>query len=441
MILTLGYSMAWAQPIDTVQKAAPTMSFSLEQAQTYAKENSPVLKNAKLDLEIAKKKVWEVTSMGLPQVSGKLSYTYSPKVSGMQDIFDNMFAGFPQDPNAEVISEADKKWNLPATLTASQIIFSGAYLVGLQSSKTFKSLSEINISKSTNDLNESVANAYYLVLVMQENRLIMDSLFIQTQKMVSEMEILKKSGFVDETAVDQIKYSANNLKNELTNLTYQVEFAKNLLRLQLGLDMKQDIVLTDKLNSLLEQNIQPQLLSNEFDSAANSDLKLVETSLKLKKLSLKLERFAYLPTIAGFYQYEHNFNDKMISMTPEHMLGISLSLPIFNSGQKWAKVQQAKMEVSKAENTKFQTNNGLQVAYSHALTSYNLALIKMSTNKENLELTNKIYNRTAIKLKNGMASSSELSQAQTQLLFAQASYYVTVVELVNAKNKLEKLNK
>lgn len=443
----------WGQ--DTTKQV---VALSLEQAQAYAVQNSPVLKNANLDLEIAKKKIWETTAIGLPQVNAKVAGSYqiemSPTIemfSGLTNLGPWMYAvdqalfgvngKIPKPEPTEPVSDFDQRWNVTLDVTVSQLLFSGSYLVGLQTTKVFKSLSEIAITKSKNDLQESVSNAYHLVLVMQENKLIMDSLAKKMERIVAEMEAMRKSGFVDETAVDQLKLTANTVKNAATLMSNQVEVSKNLLRLQLGLDMNQQIELTDSLDALIAQSINLQLIVGDYNVNSNSDFQLLETNVKLRELNLKLQKAAFLPDIAAFYQYEKSFNDKAFSFNPPQLAGVSMSIPIFSSGMRCSRVKQARMELDKAENTKYNVSNSLQLGYSDARTSYSNAINKLDSNKESMELARKIYDRTAIKLKNGMASSMELMQAQTQFLQAQATYYSTVIELVNAKNKLEKLSR
>jgi len=480
LLLIFSTVNCFAQVTDTAKTNSGPMALSLEQAQAYAVQNSPVLKNANLDLEIAKKKVWETTAIGLPQVSGKLSASYIIKqsetieqfsqlggaASGIQDMAKSIqdlygvTGSLVKNENQEAANKYQKsmeemankeapeatdpndmKWGVTLDVTVSQLIFSGAYFVGLQTTKAFKSLSEIAISKSKDDLEESVSNAYHLVLVMQENKKIMDSLYTQTLKIVNDMESMKKSGFVDEITVDQLKYTSNNLKNAVLALTNQVEVSKNLLRMQMGLDMKQEITLTDSLNLLIDKSTQIALATQEFKVDNNKDLKLMDAQVQLQKLNYKYQKTSLLPDIAAFYQFDHNFNDKAMSFTPPHLVGVGMNIPIFGSGGKMARISQAKLGMIKAENSKYQVSLALNLAYSDAKASYINALNKFDLNKENLQLTKKIFEKTSIKVKNGMASSMDLTQAQTQMLQAQSAYYSTVLELVNAKNKLDKLNK
>jgi outer membrane protein TolC len=448
----------------TKKTVGNSQAFSLEEAQKFALTNSPAIKNSNIDLEIAKKKIWEMTATGLPQVSAKVGASYMPVLPDLYSEFsglkslpawmyaadqalhnsnpDNQVFGYAKksDPSPAV-STNDMKWGATTDITASQLLFSGAYIVGLQSTKAFKEISELAITKSTKDLSESVSNAYHLVLVMQENKNIMDSIFLQTQKTEKEMEAMYKSGFIEQTAVDQIKLTVNNLKNTLTVMDNQVKVSKNLLRFQIGLDMSIDIVLTEKLDNLLNQNIQLALLSNDLNINKNIDFQLVQNTTKLNVLQLKFQKATLLPDVAAFYQYDHQFNKNAMTFTPAHVLGASVNIPIFGSGAKISRINQAKLSVEKSKNTEFQVSQSLQLAFSQAKTSYGSAIDKLDANKENLELSKRIYDKTLIKFKSGVSSSMELTQAQAQLLQSETTYYSTVIELVNAKNALDKIIK
>ena len=441
---------------DTAKTTKSSQAFTLDEAQKFALANSPILKNSNLDLEIAKKKVWETTAIGLPQISGKLSASYMLEMSSTTSNFSGLgpwmygadqalktidSVHFGHMPESKLTPAKDLKWGLTADLTVSQLIFSGAYLVGLQTTKAFKGMSELAITKSTKDLAESVSNAYHLVLVMQENKRIMESIYEQTVKTSKEMEAMYKSGFIEETAVDQIKLTANNLKNTLTVMGDQVIVSKNLLRLQMGLDMTTDIVLTDQLDNMMAQNIQISLLSGDLNLDKNIDFQLVQNTTKLKELQLKYQKTTLLPDIAAFYQYDHPFNTKAMSFTPPQMIGAAVNIPIFGSGSKLSRIKQASLDLQKSKNTEFQVSQALQLSYSQAKTSYSSAINKLDANKESLDLSKRIYDKTLIKFKNGVSSSMELTQAQSQYLQSQSAYYTTVIELVNAKNALEKIIK
>ncbi|HBF87459.1 MAG TPA: hypothetical protein DDX39_02365 [Bacteroidales bacterium] len=441
-------------------------SFALQQAIDYAKENSANVKNAKLDLEIAKKKIWETTAIGLPQVSGKISGTYMLTVPSTLEEFSSLGAYFgdiygmiaslaAQTGNMSVLMKLDSladesegeeessiddiRWGLTADITVSQLIFSGAYIVGLQTSKAYKNLSEIAISKSEIDVVEAVTNAYYIVLITEENKTLLDSTFKNTSELLKQITEMNKQGFVEETDVDQLRLTISNINNALEMIRRQNEVAKLLLKFQMGYPMENSIELTDKLDDLMTSSDMTSLISSDFNTTGNIDFKLLEMQEKLAQMNVKYQKSTFLPDIVAFYSHQENFNKNSFSFTPPNMVGVSMSIPIFGSGMKLAKTKQAQLSLEKIENVKTQVTSGLLTSYNEAKSSLQTAYAQYLNNKDNVKLSEKIYNKTIIKYKEGVASSLELTQAQNQYLQTQTTYYTSIIQLQSAKTKLEKL--
>ncbi len=440
------------------------LSFTLKSAQDYALQNSPVIKNANLDLESAKKKIFETTAIGLPQVNSKFAYSYQISIPDME----KQFSGLTQlggwmygvdsylaatsgnhnfghiaapDPNQKTITDNQLRWGLTYDITATQLIFSGSYIVALQTSKIYKQFSELGITKSMNDVSEQVSNAYYLVLIAQENKNILDSTYFNTSKILDYVTSMNAQGLIEETDVDQMQLTVSTLKNALDMLERQVEVAKNLLKFQMGIELTQNIALADNLSTMLIPSDLAVLELKEFNVENNSDFKLMETQEKLSGLNLKFQKSSFLPDIAAFYTHEENFNKNSFSFTPPNMIGLSMNIPIFGSGSKISKIQQAKIALEKAKNSKEQVSLGLQTSFLNAKSLFITALNTYTTKKQNVQLAEKIYNKSLVKYKEGIIGSLELTLAQNQYLQAQSDYYTSIIDLSSSKSKFEKILK
>lgn len=412
--------------------ADSSMQFSLEQAKQYALENSPVVKSAALDLDAAKKKIWETTAIGLPQASAKYSYSYILTLPEIYKQFAQMGGG--GEANLD-----DMKSSSTLDITVSQLLFSGAYLVGLQTSRVYKGLSELSLTKSKNDLNESVTNAYLLVLIAKENKKILDTMYNNMNALLETIKAMNSKGFVEETDVDQFQITVNTVKNNLDLVTSQALIAERLLKYQLGYPFESIISLTDSINGLVNNLNINGLLAEPFQVENNVDYKLVETQTKLMKLNLKLSKSEFLPDVAAFYQHDKNFNDKAVSFTPPDLVGLTVNIPIFSSGQRLAKVSQARITYEKAKISQDQIAQGLRIQFEDNKAKYINAFGNYESSKSNFTLAEKIYNRSIIKYKAGMISSSDLTQVQNQYLQAQTSYFSAILDLTSAKSKIENL--
>lgn len=449
-IPTITLAAIWSFTFICYSSSAQTekTAFSLKEAQEYAIKNNATVKNALLDKEKAKKKIWETTAIGLPQISAKGSYSYLPEIPEMNFGGYNFF----WIPDGQTVTGADLKQsftsspvklgvknNFTVDFSLSQLIFSGSYIVGLQASRTFSDMSDKLYEKSVSDIRENIANSYFLVLVAQENRNILDSTLANMRKVYSDMKVMLDQGFIENTDVDQLELTVMNMENALSSLSRQLIIAERLLKFQMGIDLDKPIVLTDNISTIIDEGKIATMLADTFNLKSNVSFQLAETQMKLQKLNLKLEKSTFLPTIAAFYNHQEKVNKPDFDFSFPDMIGATVNVPIFGSGQKIARVQQAKLELDKSKNTLDMVSDGLILEILQAKT--NLLTADQTYNKEKMamELAEKIYKKTYLKYKEGMASSLDLTTIHTQYLTSQSNYYTAVLSLVNAKNKLEKL--
>lgn len=437
-----------------------TLLIDLKQAQQMALNNNQNVKNAQIDLKIAKKKIWETTAIGLPQVSGQVSYNdmldipttlipdfISPAVYGV--LLQEGLIPPSHMPTGETQYFATKfgtQHNASYKLQASQLIFNGAYIVGLQASKIFYQLSDQSYIKKNQEIVDNVTGSYYLVLVAHESIRILDSSYQTIEKSARELKQIADAGLADETDAEQLNVTAMNIKNTLQRMKRQLEVSERLLKFQMGIDLDKPIKLTDNLDKLLGQINFTSVLADTFNLEKNINYKLLETQEKLSKLNLQREKSNFLPSIVGFFSYqksamrsEFDIFDKNKPWYPTKVIGLTVDIPIFSSGQRLMKVQEAKLELEKMKNTKEQAVEGLKMEYSNARNAYLNSLESYIQNKESYALATKIYNRWQIKFKEGVASSMELTTQQNQYLSAQANYYNSIFELLSAKIKLERM--
>lgn len=429
---------------------------SLKEAQDLAIVNNTTMKNAEIDLQLAKKKIWETTAIGLPQISGQVNYQHLfqvPMVSfgGITSLATNL----PPDMNVtsdDIINEnvylaftpgeplpLGVKDNTTLDFTVSQLVFSGEYLVGLRASKVFYLISDQGKIKAESEVKESVANTYSLVLVLMNNLDVMSQSLENLNKTLSEMRAMYQQGFIENTDVDQVELTTLTLENSLTSIERQVKSASDLLKFQIGLPMEREITLTDSLELLAQDVNLESLISNSFKVENNIDYQILDTQVRLGKLNLQREKTTFLPSIAAVYRHTEKFKKIEFDFTPSDIFMLTINVPLVSSGQRISKVQQRKLEYEKAVNNKDDVSRGLMLQYSNARDELISAFDSYNNVKKNLELTNRIYQKTLIKYREGLSSSMDLTQAQNQFLSAQAEYTNNIYSLLIAKNKLTKL--
>jgi outer membrane protein len=226
----------------------------------------------------------------------------------------------------------------------------------------------------------------------------------------------------------------------------QIMASKNLLKYQMGLDRGIYIVLTDSLEELVAEINYEAALDADFTIEENIDYQILNEQERLAYMDLKLKRTEYLPSLSAFYSMdftaqrdEFSFLEKDENWYNSSMLGLSFSVPIFSSGLRRAGVSQKRIAYEQARNSKSFAAEGLQVEFVQYKYDFANALEKYRSDVKNLELSEKVVRVTKTKYNEGLASSLELTQVNDQYLQALSSYTSSMVELLNAKIKIDLL--
>lgn len=435
---------------------AVTISLSLKEAQEYAIDNNANIKNSLIDIEIAKKKIKETTAIGLPQINAKANYTHlftvpSLSIGGYYSLGTKLAPGTPITSdnilNNDVFMEYHAldpielgvKDNITLDVTVSQLVFSGEYIVGLQAAKVFYLVSEQSRQKTELDLRESVSNTYNLVLVLNETHQILQKSYDNLKKTLAEMRAMNEQGFIENTDVDQIELTSLNLENGLKSLSRQYDASTYLLKFQLGMPFDANIVLTDSLENTATEIPLDIVLETEFKLDNNINYQILKTQESLAELNLKREKTTYLPTLAAVYNHQEKLKTPSFDFNPKDVLAVQMNIPIFASGMKNYKVSQRKLELEKVVNVRETLANGLELEYINVKNELVTAYDKFQNDKKNIDLTQRVYEKTLIKFKEGLSSSLDLTNAQNQYLTAQSNYFNAIYTVITAKNKLQKL--
>lgn len=417
-------------------------SFSLQEAIDYALEHNSQAKNALRDIEAAKKQKWETTATGLPQLSANVNYQNN-LIQQISLVPAEFFGGEPGE-FAEVIFGTQH--NVNATATLNQLLFDGSYLVGLQSAKVFLEISKNAKEKTDLEIRKAVINAYGNVLLSEESVEILESNLVILQKNLDETTKIYENGLEEEESVEQLQITLSNLQSNLNNAKRLKNIAYKLFNITLGINHESNTTLTENLEDLALKNIALNELNGEDDIESTIDYRIAENDKKSKELLLKLEKTRALPQLSAFlnggylgFSNEFTFFDREQNWAGFSAFGLNLNIPIFSSGKRSAATQRARINLEKAKDDLTETEQRLRLQIDTAKSNYRFATEDYYNKKQNLALAERIESKNQTKFFEGIGSSFELRQAQTQLYTAQQELLQTMLDVINSKAELETL--
>ena len=425
-----GFVPAQAQQKDTVA------NFSLQEAINYAQQHQVNVLNAQIDEQIAKNKVKQTTGIGLPQIN--TNFTFQDFLKVPTSLIPGEIFG---QPGQKIPVKFGVKYNSSLGLEASQLLFDGSYLVGLQASKTYKELSEKNTRRNKIETAVAVTKAYYSVLVSNEQLSLLDANLTRLQKTLNDTKQLLKNGFVEKIDVDRLSVLNNNLLTERENVLRLLALNVNLLKFQMGMSIGSKLTLTDKISATDFEKT--QLINDNTVYKKRIEYTLLQTQKKLNDLDVKRYKSLFLPSLAAFGSTSASFqNDKFSTLYNQHfpttVVGLRLSVPLVSGGQKLYQLRNAKLEAQKTQNNLTNLENGINLEISAAQTSYLNGQQSLENQKRNMELAKEVLRVTKVKYEQGVGSSLEVTTAETALKESQNNYINALYDLLINKVNLDK---
>lgn len=422
----------WTAFNSSAQQQSEAKKFSLQDAVAHAKKYNSTLKNSALDVISAEKKVKEVLALGLPNVNATGSFNnYLTVPSSVID-----FGG------AKQVIRFGVPFSATGSIAASQLLFDGGFLMGLKASKEYVQLAKINLKRTEVETEISVSKTYYGILLAQTSLKLINANLDALGKTKFDLEKLVQNGFLDRTEFDKVSLQYSSLELQRDKLIDQQKTLMMVLKIQLGLNFEDQIELTDELIKMYEAS-KLTIPANKVDYNNRLEYQLINQAISLNTLDKKRYQFGYAPSLVGIFSTQRNsfgqtFGDLGKNWYEGTLWGLNLSIPIFDGLKKSAQIQQASINIKKAENDKKLLSNVIEQEVFIARTTYDRSAKQLEVQKKNLDLAQDIYNRTELKFKNGLTSSLELTIAQRDLETARASYLNTMYDYFVAQLDLRK---
>ncbi|MEY2963528.1 MAG: hypothetical protein RL754_789 [Bacteroidota bacterium] len=413
--------------------------FSLSGAREYAMEHAYGMQIAELEIDRAKQIYRQNLAYGLPQVSATGQYAYNIELGG-----------FVADMNGDGVLETlvfGTDYQAQGNLTVSQLVFDGSYVVGLMAAKVLKDGAALNAEKSKAELVRDVAKAYHMALLSEASVAVLEANVGYLESMKNEMQKMNAAGFVSKADADQVELNYNTVVNALNYAKGQSKVAKMLLKLQMGYPVEREVVLADELDQLVIGAANASTLTTlSFDPSQTIDYQVMANQIAGAELQLKNQYMQFLPSLGVSYQNniqymspEANiFSDAAVDL-PTSLVGGQISIPLFSSGNRLAKVAEAKIQRDQANIGLNQLEQALIMQHQNATNEYFRAIADYLAQKKNVELAKTIRNQRRREFEEGVGSSTELTQSETQYQQALQSLFLAAQTALDKQAELEYL--
>ncbi|MCD0469637.1 TolC family protein [Flavobacterium sp. JAS] len=427
---------------------AQVKTLTLKDALTYALQNKADAKKAKLEVENSEYQIQEIRSRALPQISANGNLTYNPILQ--TSVIDG--ASFGQ-PGTSIQATFGQKWTSGAGISLTQALFDQAVFTGLRAAKSTREFYQINDQLTEEQVIERVANNYYSVYVQRERLILLDSNYVNTTKVRDIVKGQFDNGLAKKIDLDRIIVKMSNIDTERQQIKNQITLQENALKFYMGMPIETQIEIP-----IEEFEVVPASLT-EIPNVENRSeyllLKKQEELLVFKKKSVQAEYYPTLSLTAG-YNYigqgpEFPWFEKPSSgvyWSDYSGIGLNLKVPIFTGFGTRAKVRQADVSIRSLQEDIKDTKLSLDLDYRNAMAQIENNLVTIENQKENMRLASEILSNTKNNYLQGLASLTDLLDAENASLEAQnnytravLNYKIAEVALIKSKGELKTLIK
>ena len=433
-VMAEDHVMAATRSAQRAQDSVPALlRLSLKEAQDFAVKQNRTLRNASLAVQEAYAQRWQTIAAMLPSLDGSIgkNVMYDEDFKEKMVLFPNMQKPMSMSP-----------WEYGVTAAVG---INGQSVVGALLNNVAIKMKKIALEKSENELRSSVMSSYISVLALQIITGLLDSSLVNIQGLEQMTQNAVNVGAAEQTSADQIRVRVNTLKNSINAQKRNVELATNSLKVLLNVPVETELVLTENMDEGLSPERVLDLLSQNFAIENNLNYQLLQQQVELAKRIVHMAGWAYGPTVSLAYQYNYRNNGNTTGiemMNSPHTIAFTVKMPLWSSGKRAAAVVEKKIALEEANNTLFFTIYILEIQYRQLCFDLTNAYETYLNEKDNIEVTQRVFNSSTEKFKWGAASNIELTNASNDLINAQSTYVQAMLTLINAQSELEEfLNK
>ncbi|WP_374541316.1 TolC family protein [Flavobacterium sp.] len=425
---------------------AQVKELTLKDAVQYALENKAEAKKAKLQVENSNHQIAEVRAQALPQLAINSSLTVNPILQ--QSALPGEFFGAP---GQVVLVPFGQKWNSTAIASFSQNLFNQSVFTGLKAAKTTREFYQVNQQLTEEQLIEKVASSYYQVYVYQQKLKIAASNLESTKKVRAIIDGQFQNGLARKIDLDRISVKVSNLEAAKQQLINAVQLQENTLKFFIGMPMNEAIQLPEN-----TMEVTAAAFEQNTEVSKRTEMALLKKQQELLTYQKKAFLAEYYPELSLTANYGYQGLGKQmpwfakpadgVYWTDFSSVGLNLRIPVFNGFSTRSRVRQAEVSLQKIEEDIKDTELALNYQFENAKTQINNSIINVNTQEKNMKLAKEVLENTKNNYLNGLASLTELldaenalTEAQNNYTSAQLEYKLAEIQIIKSKGELKNL--
>jgi len=409
--------------VSTLISAQP---YSLNDFLKMADTANLTLKNARLDILLNVNQRKAFLASQYPKITASGDYRYNALIPGQ--IVPADFFGGPPGTFAQV--KFGVPFNLGNTITLTQFLFNPQLNYGLNALAINAQVIALQEKITYQEVHYQVSNAYFGLQAINQQLNFLRKNLENMDGLIANMSLMLQQGLIVSTEVDKLNINRNSVSNGILKLENTKAQLSQLLGILVGLPNESEFeIATDEVMSNPSIVVQP--------NGTRPELELIQLQKQMNIEERKGTYMAYLPTLSLYAAYNYNYNMKPESNfstgIPSAFLGLRLDWTLFDGFEKQNKLKVNAYNKEKIANQEQLAIQQLNLSTENARREVELQTANLEMNKEQLILSERVYQSAKAQFSAGTISTNELLQADNGLQQAQSTLVGSYLALRQAE--------
>lgn len=410
-----------------ITDAEPTLrNATLEQCIGYALTNQPYVRQASIDEEIGERDIKSALSGWFPQVNanGNFNHNFKQQVNVLNNNGETSFLTIGAKNTSTFSLQADQK------------ILDAGLIQASKTAKYFRQQYKQNTENTKISTVVDVSKAFYDILTSKEQLNITDENIARLQKQLKDAFAQYEGGLVDKTDYKRAQISLSNSQADRKRISELLKYKYAYLKQLIGYPATEDLTINVN-NSSMESEILLDT-TQQLTYRNRIEYQQLETQRELQRINTSYNKLAYLPTLSGFINYNWNYMNNDLgnlydNSYPSSVGGLTLRIPVFQGTRRIQEIRKAQLQERRLDLDLLDVRNQIYSQTEAAMASYKANLNDWKTARQNVSLSQEVYNTIKVQYNEGIKTYLELMTAETDLRASQINYLNALYSLLSSK--------
>ena len=405
---------------------------NLQQCIEYALKHQPVLQQSGIDEEIADNTIKTALSDWFPQINAAYNVQHALQLP----------TSFFPDANGNKRATRVGVRNISnIQFTVNQSIFNTDLLLASKTAGDVRQQARQTTASNRIDVVVAVSKAYYNLLLSQKQVKVLDENVVRLETSLRDAYNQYQGGIVDKTDYKRAQIALNITKADRKRASEQVDANYAILKQLMGYTTQNAFsIVFDSLQ--MEKDVFIDTLQ-KVQTDNRIEYQLLKTQQSLLQANLKYHKLSYLPAISAYGNYISNFQNEQFknlydNVYPSSLIGLQVAVPIFQGKKRIYNIRTANLQLLRLQWSLEDFNNQVNAEYVQALAAYKSNFADYIMLKENLSLTEDVYNTLSLQYRAGIKTYLDVIIAETNLRSAQLNYLTAVNQVLSSKLDMQR---